>query len=140
MADVFSKKKRSMVMAAVRSKGNKETELRLVTILRENAIRGWRRNQRLPGKPDFVFRSKRVTVFVDGCFWHGCRWHCRMPKSRLDFWHPKIARNKARDKEVRRILRGLGWRVHRIWEHSLKNPAHVVRDLQAVLASSRRSR
>src|SRR5437867_351862 len=140
MPDVFSKKKRSLVMAAVRSKGNKETELRLVTILRGNGIRGWRRNQRLPGKPDFVFRKERVTVFVDGCFWHGCRWHCRMPKSRQNFWDPKIGRNKARDKEVRRILRRLGWRVHRIWEHSLKNPQRVVRELQAVLASISRSR
>jgi DNA mismatch endonuclease (patch repair protein) len=111
MADVFSKRKRSQVMAAIRSKGNKDTEIKLISILRMHGISGWRRNQRLPGKPDFVFRRKRLAVFVDGCFWHGCRWHCRMPKSRPGFWKPKIARNKVRDGEVARILRKQGWAV-----------------------------
>ena len=72
MTDVFSKKKRSQVMAAIRSKGNKTTELRLASILRAHGISGWRRHQPLFGKPDFVFRRERLAVFVDGCFWHGC--------------------------------------------------------------------
>jgi DNA mismatch endonuclease Vsr len=85
MADVFNKTKRSRVMAAIKSTGNKDTELKLIAIFRANGIAGWRRNQKLPGKPDFVFRRERLAVFVDGCFWHGCRWHCRMPKSRIGF-------------------------------------------------------
>ena len=71
MADVFTKKKRSAVMAAIRSHGNKDTELKLISIFRGHGIKGWRRHQPLPGKPDFVFRRERLAVFVDGCFWHG---------------------------------------------------------------------
>ncbi len=77
MADVFSKSKRSKVMAAIRSKGNKDTELRLAFILRAYGIKGWRRHYPLPGKPDFVFPKQRLAVFVDGCFWHSCPKHGR---------------------------------------------------------------
>jgi DNA mismatch endonuclease (patch repair protein) len=119
MADVFSKKKRSQVMAAIRSKGNKDTELKLASIFRAQGINGWRRHQPLTGKPDFVFMKQRLAVFVDGCFWHCCRWHCRMPKSRRDFWFPKIQRNKMRDREVNSLLRKAGWKILRVWEHEL---------------------
>lgn len=135
MADVFTKKKRSQVMAAIRSKGNKATELKLVAIFRAAGITGWRRHQPLPGKPDFVFRRERLAVFVDGCFWHGCRWHCRMPKSRIGFWNPKIARNKERDRFVRSLLRKEGWRLLRIWEHSLSDPVRVLKKIKAALDS-----
>src|SRR5437660_2423289 len=95
--DVFTTEKRSKVMAAIRSRGNKATELKLATLLRINGIAGWRRHQNLPGHPDFVFIRERLAIFVDGCFWHGCSSHCRMPKSRLEYWRPKIERNIARD-------------------------------------------
>lgn len=140
MGDVFSKAKRSQVMAAIRSKGNKVTELRLVAIFRVYGIAGWRRHQRILGKPDFVFMRQRLALFVDGCFWHGCRWHCRMPKSRCGYWKTKISRNKQRDLEVRKRLRRLGWRFFRIWEHSLKAPERVAARLQAMLGNARRNR
>src|SRR5580692_10774331 len=135
MADVFNKIKRSQVMAAIKSNGNKGTELKLIAIFRSNGIAGWRRNQRLPGRPDFVFRRARLAVFVDGCFWHGCRWHCRMPKSRTAFWNRKIARNKARDRAVRVLLKKRGWRIIRLWEHALANPARTLERLKAALDS-----
>jgi DNA mismatch endonuclease (patch repair protein) len=125
-------------MAAVRSRGNKDTEMKLAAILRACGITGWRRQQPLPGKPDFVFRRPRLAVFVDGCFWHGCRAHCRMPKSRVKFWTNKISRNKVRDAEVGRMLRCAGWRVLRFWEHSLNHPERVASKLQAVLVSRRK--
>ena len=93
MADVFSKKKRSQVMAAIRSEGNKDTELKLASILRAHGIKGWHRHQPLPGKPDFVFLKQRVAVFVDGCFWHGCKKHSRLPKSNVAYWQAKLGRN-----------------------------------------------
>src|ERR1035438_7076987 len=127
-------------MAAIRSRGNKATELKLASILRAARISGWRRHQPLPGHPDFVFRHARLAVFVDGCFWHGCRWHCRMPKSRGAYWNPKIARNKVRDKVVRSLLRKNGWQLLRIWEHSLRAPGPVLTNLQAVLAKLHQSR
>jgi DNA mismatch endonuclease, patch repair protein len=122
-------------MSAIRSSGNKDTELRLVSLLRLHGIRGWRRGQKVPGKPDFVFRRERVAVFVDGCFWHGCRWHCRLPKSRQSFWIPKIVRNKSRDREVARLLRKGHWRMLRIWEHELRAPSRVAAKVKAMLAS-----
>ena len=133
MADVLSKKKRSAAMAAVRSRGNKQTELVLAKLLRANRITGWSRHPSLLGKPDFVFRRHRLAVFVDGCFWHGCPSHCRMPSSNQTYWRPKIAGNKARDTLVVAALRKRGWRVLRIWEHELKKPsrclARVLRSL-----------
>src|ERR1017187_6629158 len=139
MPDVFTKAKRSQVMAAIHSTGNKATELKLASILRGAGITGWRRHQPLPGRPDFAFRRQRLAVFVDGCFWHGCRWHCRMPKSRGAYWKPKIHRNKARDKEVRGLLRARGWRTLRIWEHSLSTPSRVLAAIQAILAKTRKT-
>jgi DNA mismatch endonuclease, patch repair protein len=68
MSDVFNKAKRSQIMAAVRSSGNKDTELRLVSILRAHSLIGWRRARRIFGRPDFVFARQRLAVFVDGCF------------------------------------------------------------------------
>src|SRR5208282_6609001 len=111
MADVFSKKKRSQVMAAIRSEGNKDTELKLASIFRAHGIRGWRRHLPLVGKPDFAFPKHRLAVFVDGCFWHGCRWHCRMPQSNRGYWRAKIARNATRERDTSRLLRAQGWRV-----------------------------
>ena len=67
MADVISKRKRSQTIAAIRSKGNKDTELKLAAILRAHGIKGWRRHRPLPGKPDFIFPKHRLAVFVDGC-------------------------------------------------------------------------
>jgi DNA mismatch endonuclease (patch repair protein) len=125
MADIFSKRKRSQVMAAIRSKGNKDTELKLASILRAHGITGWRRHRPLPGKPDFIFPKQRLAVFVDGCFWHGCRWHCRMPQDNRGYWRKKITRNAARDRATTRLLRQTGWRVLRIWEHELKEESKV---------------
>src|SRR5580704_10481214 len=109
MADVFSKKKRSAVMAAVKGSGNRSTELRLIEFFRREGITGWRRKHRLHGSPDFVFPKRRVALFVDGCFWHGCRIHGTQPASNAGYWISKIARNRKRDRAVTQELRGRGW-------------------------------
>jgi len=72
MTDIWTKQKRSEVMSLIRSHGNKATEMRLIEVFKAHEIIGWRRKQKLPGKPDFVFRKERLCLFVDGCFWHGC--------------------------------------------------------------------
>ena len=133
-----AKSKRSQVMGSVRSKGNKTTELKLMSILRANSITGWRRHQPLYGHPDFIFRGQRLAVFVDGCFWHGCRWHCRLPKTRRRYWIPKIARNMRRDRAVTKTLREKGWGVLRIWYHSLHMPYRIVLRLRKSLALGNR--
>ncbi len=134
MADVFSKTKRSQVMAAIRSNGNKATELKLASILRAHGITGWRRHQPLPGKPDFVFRRERLAIFVDGCFWNGCPKNGRKPESNQNYWNKKLARNRSRDLKVCRELRKNHWGVLRFWEHTLTSEYVVVQRLRAVLA------
>lgn len=140
MSDVFTKAKRSQVMAAIRSKGNKDTELKLRSLFRRNSIKGWRRHRTLPGKPDFTFSAERIAVFVDGCFWHGCRWHCRKPKSNRAFWNKKISANKSRDRLVNRLLRAKGWSVLRIWEHCLRDEEQVIERVRNVINPVRETR
>lgn len=82
----------------------------------------------LPGKPDIVFRRDRIAIFVHGCFWHQhpdpqCR-RARMPKSRKEFWEPKLLGNRSRDEEVKAKLTEGGWRVIEIWECQL-DPSHL---------------
>jgi DNA mismatch endonuclease, patch repair protein len=125
MVDVFTKQKRSEVMSKIRGKGNKDTELAMIRIFREYHIAGWRRNQPVFGKPDFIFPKKKIAVFVDGCFWHGCPKHSTSPKNNREFWEKKLGSNKNRDKLVNRELRKEGWGVIRIWEHELKEKEKV---------------
>jgi DNA mismatch endonuclease, patch repair protein len=68
-------------------------------------------------RADIVFPRRRVAVFVDGCYWHGCPDHCRMPARNADYWQAKIGRNRERDERVTAALSASGWRVVRVWEH-----------------------
>jgi len=133
--DIFTKKKRSDVMSQIRGRGNKGTEVALAKLFRRNEITGWRRNQKIFGRPDFVFFKLNLAVFVDGCFWHGCPKHGTQPKGNRVFWKNKFARNKARDVLVTRTLRRAEWRVLRVWEHELakKNEARLLRRIHRVL-------
>lgn len=118
-------KQRSKAMAAVKGSRNVSTEIAFVRFLKSEKIVGWRRgNKSILGKPDFVFPRKKVVVFVDGCFWHGCKKHGSIPKTNRIFWKKKIERNIDRDKKVRKLLRDSGWAVVRIWEHTLKSLRH----------------
>lgn len=138
MTDVFSKAKRSAIMACIRGRGNKGTEIAFMKLLRRHHISGWRRqmpltvpkpngrsqahlNRRSTVTPDFVFRGLRVAVFIDGCFWHGCPLHATKPASNREFWNKKLADNRARDRYVTEALRRHDWTVLRIWEHQLRH-------------------
>jgi DNA mismatch endonuclease (patch repair protein) len=122
-------------MSQIRSKGNRDTEIRFRAILLRNKIHGWRRHLPLPGKPDFSFPDQRVAVFVDGCFWHGCAKCYRAPKSNQSYWSAKIDRNRARDKKAATALRRQNWRVLRFWECSLSNDEQVKKRLLRALGS-----
>ena len=120
MADVFSESQRSEIMRAVKSRGNKSTELKLIEIFKNLGIRGWRRGYKLFGNPDFVFTKKRVAVFVDGCFWHGHNCRNTKPAANADYWSKKIERNVNRDILVSQTLTEKSWKVVRIWECQIK--------------------
>ena len=124
---------RSKNMKAIRSKGNKSTELKLVELFRENKITGWRRHLPLPGKPDFTFRKEKLTLFVDGCFWHRCPKCYREPKTNVDFWKNKIEKNVRRDRTVTNELKQAGWSVIRLWECQLKKPQRFLTSIQKKL-------
>lgn len=68
-------------------------------------------------RADIIFRSAKVAIFVDGCFWHGCPKHGTQAKANAEFWRNKIERNKERDEETNRLLKKAGWKVVRVWEH-----------------------
>ena len=108
---------RSAQMALIRGRDTKP-ELRVRRALHAAGLRYVLHDRRLPGAPDLVFPSRRIALFVHGCFWHrhpGCK-AARMPKSHLDFWKPKLDGNVARDKQQRAALKRMGWTVMVVWE------------------------
>jgi len=132
MADTFTKEVRSNIMRAVKSKGNKSTEGKLINLFKENKLKGWRRNYPIFGKPDFVFPKNKVAVFADGCFWHGHNCRNISPKSNAEYWNAKIARNKKRDKKVNKVLKEKGWSIFRIFECKIKRsylPKNLIKKL-----------
>ena len=94
----------------------------------------------LPGKPDLVFPGRRKILFVHGCFWHwhpdpGCKL-ARMPKSRQEFWRPKLEGNRRRDRENRVKLGELGWEVLEVWECEVGDLAQIKSRIENFLCSS----
>jgi len=137
--DKYDKATRSRMMAAVRSKGNRSTELRLAELLRQHGPSGWRRHYPVCGTPDFCWPKSRVALFVDGCFWHGCPRCRRAPKSNQKFWNAKVAENRRRDKKVTRSLRDQGWSVIRVWECQI-GKASTIRRIAKALNGRHRKR
>ena len=112
---------RSENMRRIRSR-NTAPELLVRKALRQLGHAGYRLHRRdLPGRPDVAFVGKQKAIFVHGCFWHGhdCAEGQRTPKSNLDYWLPKIQRNRTRDDENVRALKGDGWSVLVLWECEL---------------------
>ncbi|MEK6324970.1 MAG: very short patch repair endonuclease [Acidobacteriota bacterium] len=92
----------------------------------------------LPGKPDLVFASRKKTVFINGCFWHGhdCSRGARVPKSNTAYWIAKVARNRLRDVTTQKTLRRGGWSVLVLWECELKNVVRTRQRLTRFLSRS----
>lgn len=114
------KNQRSYIMKRNRSKGNKSTELKLLSIFMDNNITGWRRNYPVEGHPDFVFLKIKIAIFVDGCFWHGHDCRNTIPKDNYKFWDKKREYNMRHDIEITKLFEKRGWTVIRIWECELK--------------------
>ncbi|WP_199136034.1 very short patch repair endonuclease [Delftia sp. ASV31] len=123
MADVLTAEQRRLNMSRIRGKDTKP-EMVVRRGLHARGLRYRLQDRNLPGRPDLVFASHRVVVFVHGCFWHGH--NCpmfRLPATRPEFWQAKIEANRARDHRANDSLNLLGWRALTIWECSLKGPA-----------------
>jgi DNA mismatch endonuclease (patch repair protein) len=119
--DTRSPEQRRYIMQSVRSRDT-GPEMIVRRMLHRMGLRFSLHRKDLPGRPDIVLPKYKAVVFVHGCFWHGhgCP-KGRLPKSRLDFWGPKIQRNRKRDTESVKMLKGEGWRVLTIWQCQTKD-------------------
>ncbi|OGZ93515.1 MAG: hypothetical protein A2528_02830 [Candidatus Staskawiczbacteria bacterium RIFOXYD2_FULL_37_9] len=99
-------------------------------ILSEHKIRYRKNSSKHFGKPDIVVASKKLVIFIDSCFWHGCKKHCRIPEAHRDYWVKKINRNKKRDKEVNAYYKKLGWKILRVWEHDI--PKNLTKSINKI--------
>jgi DNA mismatch endonuclease (patch repair protein) len=136
MADKLSIQQRSWNMSRIRSADTKpEIIVRQAVHAMGYRFRLHRRD--LPGRPDIVLPRHSKVVFVHGCFWHrhSCREGRRRPKSRLDYWIPKIEGNVTRDRRARRALRRLGWDVLVVWECQTKDQDLLESRLQRFLSN-----
>jgi DNA mismatch endonuclease (patch repair protein) len=118
MADVLTSEQRSYNMSRIRGKDT-GPEMLLRKGLWKMGFR-YRIHYKLPGRPDVVFVSRRIAIFVDGCFWHGCPDHGVRPKTNSAFWNKKILGNMDRDQKNRKLLEKEGWTVLRFWEHEIE--------------------
>ncbi|NTX15087.1 DNA mismatch endonuclease Vsr [Myxococcus sp. CA056] len=122
--DTLSPKERSERMSRVRDRDTKP-ELRVRRLVSGMGYRYRLQYKKVPGRPDLAFPGKKKALFVHGCFWHrhpepGCPL-ARLPKSRLDFWMPKLDGNRARDIRKLEELRNLGWSALVVWECQLRD-------------------
>jgi DNA mismatch endonuclease (patch repair protein) len=131
LVDTVDKKTRSRYMSAVKSRGNQTTETKIMCLLKEHRIKGWRRHYTVVGTPDFCWPDIKVALFVDGCFWHGCPRCYKTPKSNVAYWKAKIVANRKRDRRVVASLRTKGWKVVRVWEFRIMDKRTITRIIKA---------
>ncbi|AJQ84923.1 DNA mismatch endonuclease Vsr [Xanthomonas oryzae pv. oryzae] len=136
MTDRLSPERRRYLMQQVRSK-NTRPEKAVRSLLHSIGYRFRLHRKDLPGTPDIVFPSRRLVLFVHGCFWHGhgCRIG-QLPKSRLDYWSPKIEANRARDQRKEAALAAEGWRVAVVWQCELSDLGALEARLRNILDPS----
>lgn len=133
-ADVVTPEQRSRNMSKIKGK-NTKPEMIVRSMCHELGLRYRLHRKDLPGTPDLVFPKHRLCLFVHGCFWHrhsGCK-YAYTPKSRLDFWLPKLAKNVERDINAQRALEVSGWRVSIIWECQTKNTDTLRTEIQKMI-------
>lgn len=128
---------RSAIMSCIRGRDT-SPEIIVRSILHRLGYRFRLHDQTLPGCPDIVLRSRKSVIFVHGCFWHQ---HSRcsdghMPHSRLEYWVPKLERNRTRDRKNQTQLKRLGWRCLTVWECQVRDQSQLILKLRAFLHAS----
>lgn len=132
--DKLTPAERSENMRRIRNKDTKP-ELSVRRLVHGLGFR-YRLHGKLPGRPDMVFPGRNKVIFVHGCFWHQHSGTCkisRVPKSRLDYWIPKLERTKQRDIENEAKLRESGWQVLAVWECQIKDSGQLAKCIQDFL-------
>ena len=140
MADKLTSSQRSHCMSRIRGK-NTKPEILVRKGLHARGFRFRLHNKKLPGRPDIVLPKYGVAIMVNGCFWHGhkgCRYATK-PKSNVEFWETKIARNKHRDEVTAAHLEALGWTVITIWECELRTSSQLDDRLNTLTEEIRRA-
>lgn len=119
----------------MRAVKGKETSLEqaLRTNLWKLGVRYRKNNSKLFGKPDISIKKRKIAIFIDSCFWHGCKKHLRFPKSNTEYWSKKIGKNRERDISVNEYYRNKNWKVIRIWEHEIKS--NISNSLNKILST-----
>ncbi len=136
--DTLTPNQRSERMSRVKAKGSAAERL-VRSLVHRMGYRFRLHGAKLPGKPDLIFASRRKVIFVHGCFWHrhpdsNCRL-ARLPKSRQDFWIPKLEGNWERDMRIERDLESLGWKSLAIWECQIHDTAFLENEIRTFLES-----
>lgn len=134
MADIFTKKKRSQIMASVSRKETKP-EILVRKFLFNQGYRYRKNVKTLPGKPDIVLPKYKTVIFVHGCFWHGHK-NCKaakLPETRKEFWANKIKANILRDKKVKKKILSEDYNVITVWQCQLKNKARQQKALTNIV-------
>lgn len=137
MVDTRTTAQRSRIMSSVGTR-NTGPEMAVRRILHRLGYRFRLHRADLPGKPDIVLPAHRAVIMVHGCFWHshGCS-KGRPPKTRTDYWGPKLARNVERDREVMAALEGLGWRSLVVWQCEMKDMSRLEDRLQTFMTTKK---
>jgi DNA mismatch endonuclease (patch repair protein) len=131
------------VRRSMRTNNGRDTspELAVRRILHARGLR-YRVNFRpiaaIRSRPDIAFTRAKVAIYVDGCFWHGCPIHATVPKTNVDYWSPKLERNRERDKQATASFEKSGWRVLRFWEH--ETPTEMADAIEMRYAAQQQSR
>lgn len=115
MTDNLTPEKRKKVMCSIKSK-NSKPELILWSVLDH---RSFRRYPKITGRPDIGCQKRKIAIFVDGCFWHGCPNCYKPPTTRASYWAEKLERNTTNDRKVNELLGRKGFKVLRFWEHQI---------------------
>jgi len=130
MPDKFDKKTRSAIMSHIRHK-NTSLEVNFRKLLWENGLGRYRIHYNLSGKPDIVYVSKKIVIFLDGDFWHGYNWKKLGKIPPKKYWQEKIQKNIDRAKKYNKLLKKDGWTVLRFWEHDVKkNPDKCIKKVK----------
>jgi DNA mismatch endonuclease (patch repair protein) len=133
--DFITKEKRSKIMSSIKAKDTKP-ELHLRKSLFAQGFRYRVNYRKLPGKPDIVFVSRKIAIFVNGCFWHQHK-NCKItniPKSNSEFWANKFKANQDRDKKNVLAIKKIGWNVLTVWECEILDINRKVRNLSSIIS------